>query len=344
VVDGVVVMDTFETRLVDVLANDSGSNLSITSIISNGGTGTVNIVDNKIEYIGGAGDKDRTFDIKYNVSGDGGNDVGTLTIKGKAVRYDSTFTTENVGDIIELSCVGDFFVDYGDGVVVGPTTTINGPSKGTGVVKVVSNNGSSCSVVNDVFTDIHMEICDDFTSANDTYYNCTKLENFTVGNKAFRNVESFVNTWRNCSNMKSFPTINMGKAKGFYSTWKDCRSMTTFGTQNTPNAKILSHTWSGCRSLKAFPGIDTSNVTNMQSAWLDCQSMETFPMINTSKVTNMQLAWKDNVKLKSFPAIDTSNVTIMNDAWRGCRTLKTFPVIDVSKVVSLRYTWGQCAG
>lgn len=95
-IDDTVSLYEHETILVDVLANDgsSGGNLEITAVDGiSAGTGTLSVVDGKIEFEPGAYFDDldagqtATLDINYTVSDDNGTDQGTVT-----------FTINGIGD------------------------------------------------------------------------------------------------------------------------------------------------------------------------------------------------------------------------------------------------------
>jgi len=71
-----------------------------------------------------------------------------------------------------------------------------------------------------------------------------------------------------------------------YQTFKNCEQMVTIPTLNTSNVTNLNAAFSDCYKLTNVPLSDTSKVTNMQSAFNWCADLTVIPALDFSNVTN----------------------------------------------------------
>jgi len=120
-------------------------------------------------------------------------------------------------------------------------------------------------------------------------------------------------------------TASYGAVTSFLQYWRDWSEITSFPLIDTSSGTNFREAWLGCSSLTSFPLIDTSSGTNFSYAWRDCSSLTSFPLIDTSSGTDFGRAWLNCSSLTSFPLIDTSSGTDFTKAWRNCSSLTSFP-------------------
>jgi len=138
-------------------------------------------------------------------------------------------------------------------------------------------------------------------------------------------VTNFLNTWRGCSSLTSFPLIDTSSGTSFREAWRLCSSLTSFSLIDTSSGTDFRSAWNSCNSLTSFPLIDTSSGTQFDGTWSGCSSLTSFPLINTSAGTSFATAWSTCSSLTSFPLIDIDAGTNFYRAWYNCSSLTDFP-------------------
>jgi len=87
--------------------------------------------------------------------------------------------------------------------------------------------------------------------------------------------------WIGASNMTDFTASNAtSTVTSFYQTWKLCSSLTSFPTIDTSSGTNFRGAWQSCSSLTSFPSLDFSNGAGnvaFNAAWYFCSSLADFP-------------------------------------------------------------------
>ena len=106
-------------------------------------------------------------------------------------------------------------------------------------------------------------------------------ESYFVGNGAtasYSVVSSFVNYWKNRSEITVFPLVDTSNGGSFFATW------------------------SGCSKLIIFPQINVSQGFQFSQAWRNCTLLEDFLLLDFSKSGNFSLTWSGCLSLVNFAA------------------------------------------
>ena len=90
-------------------------------------------------------------------------------------------------------------------------------------------------------------------------------------------VTSFSLTWSGCTNITSFPVLDVSGGTDFSSAWSGCSSLTSFPVLDVSGGTGFIFTWRDCSSLTSFPVLDVSGGTSFSSTWRDCSSLTSFP-------------------------------------------------------------------
>jgi hypothetical protein len=120
--------------------------------------------------------------------------------------------------------------------------------------------------------------------------------------------QSFLSSFYGCSNLiitaTDHATAKTENVKIFSSTWRGCSSIVNFPSLNLSSATTVSNAWRGCSNLRNFPEINFSSVTNFASAWQDCFGIPGFPAIDMRSMTNGSFCFSNCViPTNSYSAI-----------------------------------------
>ena len=253
---------------------------------------------------------------------------GTVPITLADFNYGIT----NAGGVFNLRSTGtvDYEVDWGDGDV--ETSTLNVlphtyaagnyvlAIDSDGVYRPYFNNSGDEDQITSVAIGSGADLGTNLTNA---WFGASNMTTFTCPFDVTSSVTNFVNAWRNCSSLNSFPLLNTSSVTSFFFTWLGCSSLTSFPLLSTSSVASFSYAWYGCNSLTSFPLLDTSSGLNFSNAWLGCTTLTSFPLLNTSSGTNFGIAWYGCTSLTTFPAnmFDTTGTLIaaaFQNAWLNC--------------------------
>ena len=105
-------------------------------------------------------------------------------------------------------------------------------------------------------------------------------------------------TWRGCSNLTSFPSIDVGKCNLFENTWRQCTNLTDFSpfSNTTYTSALWEETWSET----------PISVTRLDNPFTNLGAAENIPVGSTAATTSTgtAYAWMDNFK-NVFPSSAT---------------------------------------
>jgi hypothetical protein len=176
--------------------------------------------------------------------------------------------------------------------------------------------------------------------------------------------------WRLCTNMTSFPALDLSNCSSFSNTWRYTYALTSFpqdaklGTEATnvnftsawdqsgitsfstqlPTASNISNAFYYCTSLSDFGTTDIKNCSNFISAWQNCSSLTSFPAdakLGTDATgVNFTSAWR-NSGLTSF-STPLPTATTLTDCWRTSRSLVSFDIEELPAAEAIAAAWYQC--
>ena len=127
------------------------------------------------------------------------------------------------------------------------------------------------------------------------------------------------------STLTEFPSegLDFSQKTDFYRCWEGCSNLTSFPQLDLHNGTYFHSAWYGCRSLTSFPQLDLSNGSSFYSAWGFCSSLKEFPALDLHNGTGFGSAWYGCTSLTTFPALDLHNGTYFGGAWNNCTSLTT---------------------
>jgi hypothetical protein len=176
--------------------------------------------------------------------------------------------------------------------------------------------------------------------------------------------------WRLCTNMTSFPALDLSNCSSFSNTWRYTYALTSFpqdaklGTEATnvnftsawdqsgitsfstqlPTASNISNAFYYCTSLSDFGTTDIKNCSNFISAWQNCSALTSFPAdakLGTDATgVNFTSAWR-NSGLTSF-STPLPTATTLTDCWRTSRSLVSFDIEELPAAEAIAAAWYQC--
>jgi hypothetical protein len=223
-----------------------------------------------------------------------------------AITYDIT----NAGGDFNLRSTGavDYEIEWGDGAVeistlntLPHTYTAGDYTLGVysdGVYRPYFNNVTAdASQITSVVIGPGANLGTDITNA---WYGANNMTDFNAAFGVTAGVTNFINTWRSCAGLTSFPLINTSSGTNFSFAWQTCTGLTSFPVLNTSSGTNFFATWYGCNSLADFPAnmFDTTGtlVANAFAfAWQICaltaQSIENILVsLDTNGASNITLA------------------------------------------------------
>lgn len=127
------------------------------------------------------------------------------------------------------------------------------------------------------------------------------------------------------SSLTEFPSdvFDFSQKTDFYRCWEGCSNLTSFPQLDLHNGTYFHSAWYGCRSLTSFPQLDLSNGSSFYSAWGFCSSLKEFPALDLHNGNSFGTAWGYCTSLTTFPALDLHNGTYFGGAWQNCTSLTT---------------------
>jgi hypothetical protein len=144
----------------------------------------------------------------------------------------------------------------------------------------------------------------------------------------FGGVTSFIQGWRNRTDLRDFPVIDTGNGTNFLAAWFGCSGLTSFPLLDVSSGTNFSNAWRSCAGLTSFPLLDVSSGTDFSNAWQTCTSLASFPALDVSSGTNFGYAWQSCISLTTFPANMFDSVTTTNFANAFASTNLTQTSID----------------
>jgi len=262
-----------------------------------------------------------------------------------------TYGITSAGGTFNLRSTGtvDYEVEWGDGTVERSTSNVLAHTYAAGnyVLKIRTsqqyvpyfNNTTDEDQITSVALVSDLGVGTDLTSA---WYGANNMTGFDAASGVTSSVINFINTWRDCSSLTSFPLIDTSSGTSFFYAWTNCNNLTSFPLIDTSSGTNFPATWANCTSLTSFPLLDTSSGINFFSTWQNCNNLTSFSQIDTSSGTNFFFAWTNCNSLTSFPQINTSSGISFSNTWQNCTSLTSFPQINTSSGTNFPNTWQNC--
>ena len=227
---------------------------------------------------------------------------------------------------------GSITVDWGDGTVETLTTAAHTFTNGNGYHEIGFKLDSSTYFgpnLNGYPTEAAKVIAVGPCPSNMLVekYPFARCSNLEVCDATFVQTGNYAHyVFRHDAKLKSIPFYTTSStATNFVEAFRNCSSITSFPPIDLSNGTKFARCWRDCSSLESFPKIDMSSATDLINAWTSCSSLTSFPAIDFPSVTRFQNTWQSCSSLTSFPLIDVSSGTFFNGAWRNCTSLATFP-------------------
>ena len=159
----------------------------------------------------------------------------------------------------------------------------------------------------------HIKIFNDFKSLES---DIVSMDNMFIGDTSLTHVPklktpkctTFLNTFRNCSNLVCVDEIDTSGAGMIGYTFAGCSKLTFVPPINSSNATCIYYLFDGCTLLKDIPLLDTSKVTDMRGTFSGCSSFtdedlnKVLLMCANSAVTDTSWKTLNNVGLTSEQA------------------------------------------
>ena len=190
-----------------------------------------------------------------------------------------TYGITSTGGVFNLRSTGtvDYEVEWGDGTVERSTsnTLAHTYAAGSYVLKIRTaqqyrpffNNSTDGDQITSVALVSDLDVG---TFLSNAWRGANNITDFDAAFGVTTGVTIFINTWQNCSNLTSFPLIDVSSGTVFQNAWFSCNSLTTFPANffdswtGTPLNNCFFRAWDGCSSLTAtsveniLNSIDTS--------------------------------------------------------------------------------------
>jgi hypothetical protein len=264
-----------------------------------------------------------------------------------------TYGITNAGGVFNLRSTGtvDYEAEWGDGNVEISTLNVLPHTYTAGDYSVVVySDGVYRPYFNNVSADANQITSVAIgsganlgTSLDSAWETAINLATFTCPFDATSSVTNFVDSWRRCNSLTSFPLIDTSSGTSFSYAWYNCSSLTSFPLLNTSSGTSFFAAWSNCSNLASFPLLIMSSGTDFGRAWNSCSSLTSFPLVNTSSSATFAATWEGCSNLASFPLLNMSSSTSFVYTWNNCTSLTSFPLVNTSSGTNFTATWASCS-
>ena len=109
----------------------------------------------------------------------------------------------------------------------------------------------------------------------------------------FSQKKNFINCWKSCSSLTSFPMLDLSAGTNFRSAWESCTKLTEFPALNLSSGSNFYYAWFNCTSLTEFPQVDLSNGKDFTNAWYGCSALTSIGQLDLSSGTNFYSTWSN---------------------------------------------------
>lgn len=219
------------------------------------------------------------------------------------------------------------------------------------------------------------------SSANKTFYNCSKLTNIVYNNFDTSKVKNMSYFFYYCS---SLTNIDLSKydtqsVTSMYYMFRNCTALTSLNLSylDTSNVYDMSYMFYNCTGLSTLDlkTFNTQNVTSMSGMFYGCTALTNidFSGFKTEKVQTMKEMFYNcsaltNINIKHFVTtsltsmyrmfygcsgltslditnFETPNLTTLEYAFFNCTALTSLDLssLDTSKVTTMFYMFGNCS-
>lgn len=182
-----------------------------------------------------------------------------------------------------------------------------------------------------------------------SFHGCTNMDISATDVPDFKDVTTFSNSFRNCSNIAAFTNVNswnVGSALSFNRMFNNCSTITTLDLSNwdvssVTNFDVLVFICTSLTSLD-MTGWDTSSGLSMNSMFRGLTVMADGGIsgltgFDVSGVTTMLNMFRDDVLLTTIDLTGwtTTSLTTTDNMFDGCTALTTVPGVNAFDVTGL---------
>jgi hypothetical protein len=151
---------------------------------------------------------------------------------------------------------------------------------------------------------------------------------------------SFVETFLNCTSLRSVQLFDTSSATTFANMFANCYSLQAVPLFDFSIGTDLSSVFSNCNKLQSVPLFDTSSALTLY-AFLSSSGLRSVPRFNTSACLNFS-GLLVNTDIAECPVFDTSAGTNFSQMFGGCGFLITGPAIDTSSGTDFSLMFNSC--
>ncbi len=192
------------------------------------------------------------------------------------------------------------------------------------------------------------------SSANKTFYNCSKLTNIVYNNFDTSKVKNMSYFFYYCSSLINIDLskYNTENVTSMNYLFRNCTSLTSLDLAylNTSNVVDMSNMFYNCTGLMSIDlsPLNTEKVTSMAGMFYKCTSLTNinFTGLKTQNVKQMNEMFYEckaltNLNLKNFVA---TSLTTMQKMFYGCSSLQTLDItnFETPNLISLEYSFYNC--
>ena len=180
------------------------------------------------------------------------------------------------------------------------------------------------------------------TFAN-TFYNCYNLQSVPTLNLPLGNT-SLSAMFYSCYNLKIAPTFPATTtAINTSSMFANCYSLETatnaaFANLNSNNVQTM---FNNCYSLKIAPLFTISGIS-MTGTFSGCSSLVSLPLYNVSSIQSFSGTFANCTSLKTIPLFNTQSGQVWNNAFQNCYSLISIPALNFSSATASNTTFQNC--
>lgn len=154
---------------------------------------------------------------------------------------------------------------------------VNVPDKKLGT-KSITQNGTYRATDDglDGYSEVNVET-EKFSPRYVSFYNYqgTELDQ-ELNNISFKNTDTCIYLFSNCSNLVSIPLIDISNIKITRSMFESCRNLKEIPKLDTSSMTTMTYMFYNCQKLKTIPELEASNVFIVSRPFSFCSSLENF--------------------------------------------------------------------
>lgn len=197
-----------------------------------------------------------------------------------------------------------------------------------GVNIIIVQDGITSRFAGNGATDVTITGVDDaseidiFLDGKPTFFKFKSDDHLTINLKDVGSITTLANSFDGLASMTTFECdANFSNVEQIQATWKNCSGITSFPSINTSNIYNFSYTWQGCLSITSFPSIDVSSGLTFPQTWRNCTALICIGgTLDFTNLTNGILTFGGSTNSLVQPAATGTNVRSGDNALAGTWT------------------------